>query len=600
MSNMSQYATTLEFNKDPMAEQPSYIKQSMKQHQLMTLAKCLDIEKGVKLNNNWELASVDKNLNCDVSNYDVDITINTTFGAICDPVGSGKTLTVLSLIGKPCIKSELNKNTTNTLSKNGMVNITSVFSEKDNYVIDNKFKNLSAIVVQHNLVSQWSKAMDNYTALDYIIFKKNTDLEKELENKPLAKILLVSSTAHRTLYENYYHINFVRIFYDEADSIKLPNCKKLSSKFYWFVTASYKSLYGSMWDKDRISCNGFIKQTFDKTDYRILKHLVIRNDEKFIHNSFNLKDYKTINIKCLRFQVLNILENVVSDRIQQMICAGDIEGAISTFNLDSTTEDNIISVVCKDLFNKLSNKKAKLDYARAKTYSTPEAKKESIEKIEHDIKKIEDSIKSIQEKINESDLDPITYMEIENPVITKCCKTSFDFESITMYILSKPNVLCPICRTPINKKSLVIISNNSLEEQEEEKEEWCYEKNRKIENIKYIIQNICQEDARILIFSEFDHTSSILLKELNDYTIKQLKGQMSVVDSTINWFKDDKKEKKILFLNAQYAGAGINLENTTDVFIYHNMASDLTGQTIGRAQRPGRTSVLNVYEFDES
>ncbi len=598
MSDISEYATTLEFNKDHLAEQPSYIKQVMKPHQLMTLYKCLDIEKGLKVNDNWELVYINEHNSCNSTEYNVSSTINTKFGAICDPVGSGKTLTVLSLIGQNNLSLETD-NTTSTLAGSGMVNIVSVFSEKDNFIIESKFKNLSAIVVQHNLVQQWKDAMDKYTSLKYIVFKKNTDLEDELDKNPLAKIILVVNTAHRMLYQDYGFIQFDRIFYDEADSIKLPNCKRIKSRFYWFVTASYKSLYGSSWDKDRISCNGFIKHTFDKTDYRIKKHLIIRNDEKFIHNSFNLQDYKTITVKCLRFQFLNILENVVSDRIQQMICAGDIEGAINTFNLDSSTEDNIISVVCKDLFNKLSNKKAKLDYAHAKTYSTPEAKKESIEKIEYDIQKIEDSIKSIQQKINESDLDPITYMEIENPVITKCCKTSFDFESITMYILSKANVLCPICRTPITKQSLIIISNDKAEK-EEKKEEWCFENNRKIENIKYIIQNTCQEDARILIFSEFDETSNILLKELNGYTIKQLKGQMSAVTNTINWFKDNKKEKKILFLNAQYAGAGINLENTTDVFIYHRMASDLTGQTIGRAQRPGRTSVLNVYEFDEN
>lgn len=598
MSDISEYATTLEFNKDPSAKQPSYIKQIMKPHQLMTLYKCLNIEKGVKINNNWELASVEKYNSYNYKEYNVVSTLKSIFGAICDPVGSGKTLTVLSLIGQDCLSLEQD-NTTNTLAESGMVNIMSVFSEKDDYVNESKFKNLSAIVVQHNLVQQWQDTIDKYTSLKYIIFKKNTDLEKEIDKNPLARIVLVANTSYRMLYQEYGFIQFDRIFYDEADSIKLPNCKKLKSKFYWFVTASYKSLYGCMYDNDRISCNGFIKHTFEKTDYRIKKHLIIRNDEKFIHNSFNLQDYKTITIKCLRFQFLNILENVVSDRIQQMICAGDIEGAINTFNLDSTSEDNIISVVCKDLFNKLSNKKAKLDYARAKTYSTSEAKKESIERIEFDIKRIEDSIESIQQKINESDLDPITYMEIENPVITKCCKTSFDFESITMYILSKPNVMCPICRTPITKQSLIIISNVNKED-EEEKEEWLFENNRKIENIKYIIKNICQEDARILIFSEFDETSNILLKELSEYTIKQLKGQMSVITNTINWFKDNKKEKKILFLNAQYAGAGINLENTTDVFIYHNMASDLTGQTIGRAQRPGRTSVLNVYEFDES
>ena len=41
-----------------------------------------------------------------------------------------------------------------------------------------------------------------------------------------------------------------------------------------------------------------------------------------------------------------------------------------------------------------------------------------------------------------------------------------------------------------------------------------------------------------------------------------------------------------LLLNSRFCGNGINLENTTDVFIYHKMNDNMTNQIIGRAQRP--------------
>ena len=41
-----------------------------------------------------------------------------------------------------------------------------------------------------------------------------------------------------------------------------------------------------------------------------------------------------------------------------------------------------------------------------------------------------------------------------------------------------------------------------------------------------------------------------------------------------------------LLLNSTNAGAGLNLENTTDPVLYHNMSSEVSIQVVGRAQRP--------------
>ena len=60
-----------------------------------------------------------------------------------------------------------------------------------------------------------------------------------------------------------------------------------------------------------------------------------------------------------------------------------------------------------------------------------------------------------------------------------------------------------------------------------------------------------------------------------------------------------KKHKiNILLLNARSHSAGLNLENTTDIIIYHEMTPDMETQIIGRANRLGRTTgPLNVWKF---
>ena len=59
--------------------------------------------------------------------------------------------------------------------------------------------------------------------------------------------------------------------------------------------------------------------------------------------------------------------------------------------------------------------------------------------------------------------------------------------------------------------------------------------------------------------------------------------------------KNDKID--VLLLNANYCANGINLENSSDIVLYHSMNKDRTTQIIGRGQRPGRNDALNVWNL---
>ena len=48
-------------------------------------------------------------------------------------------------------------------------------------------------------------------------------------------------------------------------------------------------------------------------------------------------------------------------------------------------------------------------------------------------------------------------------------------------------------------------------------------------------------------------------------------------------------------LNAKYFGAGMNLQMATDIVIYHRFNRELEEQVIGRAQRLGRKTTLNIF-----
>ena len=48
-------------------------------------------------------------------------------------------------------------------------------------------------------------------------------------------------------------------------------------------------------------------------------------------------------------------------------------------------------------------------------------------------------------------------------------------------------------------------------------------------------------------------------------------------------------------LNAQHYGSGLNLQMATDVIMYHKFNKELEEQVIGRAQRLGRQTSLNIH-----
>ena len=54
---------------------------------------------------------------------------------------------------------------------------------------------------------------------------------------------------------------------------------------------------------------------------------------------------------------------------------------------------------------------------------------------------------------------------------------------------------------------------------------------------------------------------------------------------------------RVLMLNSQHYGAGLNLEFATHVITLHAISTEQYSQVVGRAQRRGRTSALQVLDI---
>jgi len=569
------------------AKQPDKINILLKPHQLKMLNKCLQLEQSKIINN---------------ENNNI---IQTSIGIIGDKVGSGKSYIILGII---CNNYNINDNNFQIIHNNPLFKIYSDIYSKLIY------KNINILVVPHNIFQQWQLYIDNINiSVEYI--KTQNELTNITFN---SELILISSTLYNKFTDiaNYNKYIFSRVIFDEADSIKIPACKEIKSYFYWFVTSSIKNLLypsghyywiNDLFNQIRGICHhGFIKNTFVnlyhldiQNNRKNIKYIFLKNSDELINKSFIIPKPIIHYIMCKNTKILNILNNIISDKIQKMINAGDILSAIKEIDIQKTNETNLIKLVAIDLYNELDNKKIDLESIIKKNYKDLNKKEQDINSINIDINILEDKIKNIKNRLNDNNIDPITYEEIQNKIIVNCCKQLFDFESISKYISSTNNPKCPICRTIISKDNLILIDNDESNINIHNNESSSNNDLDKQDQLDLIFSNNIKTNARIIIFSEFSNTYENIFNIMSKHNIifKELKGNNNVINYILNWYKDDDNVKKVLFLNARYYGSGLNLENTSDLIIYHKMDSELEMQIIGRAQRCGRTNILNIWKL---
>ena len=589
----------------PKIDQPDKINIRLKDHQKSLVYKCRELED-----------SFDKKMNIDGNE------MVTKFGIIGDIVGSGKTLSILSLIAnKPIIETHINR-----VISTPLVSVT--YNTQKSTV-----EKQNLIVVPHNIFKQWEHSIKTFTDLKYIGINnlkssKHFDEEKEKPGFNDYDIILISSTRYNTFSCNNSKV-YSRVIFDEADSIKIPSCNNIESSFLWFVTSTYNTLcnpYGiryyineetglssSFYDWvngftssryiDGIKNTGFIRNTMNSLNIsnllkNIKPYIILRNSDEYIKQAFALPDYITHILKSKNPLSLSVLNSFASKEIMDHINGGDIQGAIEKLNCQKVSEKDLIKGVTNDFEEKLHNKKIELEMKSKMTYSSENAKVESLKKIQEKIIELECKIRGIKDKINDNNLCSICYDDIENLAVTMCCNTKFCIECISKWLHS--NKKCPFCRADINNDNICVVTDSVNESEAGSKDEMP----TKIEHLKNIIDNNHNNPTfKLLIFADYDNSFNKIMEYLNSINLKYSKimGSASTIEKTLNRYKntdiDDPEKIDVLMLNADYCASGINLENTTDIVIYHSMSEQKTKQIIGRGQRPGRVNALNVWKL---
>lgn len=561
---------TLDEN-SPMGKQPDSIKIKLKDNQLTILDYCNTLEK----NANMQLQ------------FDKNVSFNTNVVIIGEKVGGGKSATCLSVI-----------------ANNPIINLSEKIQTVGQYItIYNKtsqdFLPINIIVVPHTIFRQWKEYIDKFidlNKLSVLCISSPDHIPKDIKKIAKYQLILVSNTKYNLLASEIsngvksYRIS--RLFIDEADSINIPNFRQIDACKYYFITASIDTLRNA-----KVKNNGMLKDILNNIrgcPDNIFRLIVAKNKDDFVEKSFSLPDPIICIITCKSPNSLNILYGIVSNDVIEMINAGDIQSIIEKYKVPMFNEGNVVTLICKNYINDLENKKIDLEAARRKSYYSEDYKRQAIGKLQEDIKELENKISGIESRVKDTSC-PICLDEFKNKTLTSCCQNVFCFECISLILTQKNQ--CPMCRKQLKSiKDLIVIGEGKENKVSVQKEDELKDKPAAFE---VYIQKLAASnpDFRLLVFSEYENTFSALPTILDKHNVNhsRLMGSSAHIDNVVKDFKAG--HIKCLLLNARYFGSGLNMEFASNILIYHRMNPDLKKQVIGRAQRPGRTSPLEITEL---
>ena len=605
--------------------QPEHIETKLKEHQLAMIYEMRNLETPTRKNLQTGQNSNGQNSNGQNSNgqnESFNYSFETKFGCLCDKVGSGKSLTILGLIAS---KSKLSPSRSVNSNFSGLVSI---------YQQNNETLPFNVLVVPHGILNQWVSYIVNDTYLKYKIVKNKKTMEQCIDDiniyydNPETKynlvdcdLYLVSSSYYNKFAPIFQRGTISRLIVDEVDSINIKAAVKIDAEFTWFISSSKRILENPMgepryepytytgWNGqsytiqrrflvNKVPHTGYFRNILSSLyESPITNRIYLKSNDEFVEKSFLLPEYKTIIIKCKNTNNHNVLNGIIDPETMNMINAGDVKGAMENMGCKVKSQENLITFVTKKLEIQLEDKQKELEYKSQISYSTEQVKIQAIEKIQQQIQELGRKIECIKKRITENNHCPICADDITNKVIVSCCNNPFCFECISLSLNHKSS--CPMCRQTIGPKDIIAI-NDSMDIEIADENQDLDENRDKFENFKkYYNKLLKQGNKKLLVFSKYEASFYEIKEYLTSVNSKfsELKGATGRITNIVNKYKSTNDGIDVLLLNAQYFGSGLNLENTTDIFLYHNMGGPMTNQVIGRAQRPGRTCPLNITRF---
>jgi len=616
---------------------PEWIKTPLLPHQQAALAAAYSLEKAKTQGMNVE----------PIPGEPDGGTFFTSHGILGDHVGSGKSLTALSLVKMPHPPAQYTEFSlrNGSLGNGRDVGLLRQRSQLRLHATGRTLREVSTslFIIPHALVSQWETYVSRDTTLRAKFIKKRSDATADdfIDTLETYDIIFVSATMYNLWRATHpiHTLMWRRIFIDEADSISLSTLHdELHGLFYWFISASWMNLlfstgayfnlvthfsplpstpapiiekvYRLLAGTPYLSIPGVRHVNIVRrmagcgsaSGYNIngatfhSARLIIQSDEEFIKASFTPPVIRHTNVLCATPANIRVLDSMISPDMMERLNAGDLRSALDMIGMRAQSEEEISNAVTASLEHDLEQARHTHEYKKGLDYSSDAAKQKALEACEQKIASLESRIQTIKDRVKSSASSncPICYCEVQNTAVTPCCQQIFCFLCLCESL--KRASSCPLCRERIRDiKSIKVVRNSEEDEDDNEKNKIVDKPPNKKEAFLRFLNT--RKDAKILMFSNYDASFGLMEQEMREagLTFATLSGTQTRINKLLRDFKDGKYN--VLFLNAKNMGAGLNIECASHVVLYHKMSAELEDQIVGRAVRIGRTSDLEVVHL---
>lgn len=480
--------------------------------------------------------------------------LNTKLGSLSDEPGYGKTMSVLGLIAK-------------TLAEPEELNYYSEDVKHYKYVSTVRVEicdqvKCSLILVNISLMSQWIVEL-NKTLLNFkAVYSKG-----EIENIQVQDydVILVAHNIYNIFSQVYRKKSWKRFVIDEPASLKICSMESTNSKFYWLITATPEELYL----KRR---TGFMADLLPE-EIGIFRDLIVRNDEDFVRGSYKMP-FTTHKYYTCGGNLAELFEGIAPQNFLELLEAGDVCGAFTVLGQDEVQDDDTIVNVYRS-----KKMKKMLNLGRGVITNI---------KIIEKIQTIEEVLKTLDMRLNNYLSKNCIICDHEhnpqNTSILSCCQNIFCGMCVNIR-----DDCCPLCRnTDFNFIKL------NLQPTDELKEDPVQFKHKNL-----ILSDILDQNpsGKFLVFSNHNESFVVIKKILEHKKMSylELRGTKEKRDNTIDMYKTG--SINVLLLNTIHSGAGLNLQETTDIVLYHKIHQYQETQVIGRANRIGRILPLTVHHL---
>jgi SNF2 family DNA or RNA helicase len=545
-----------EFDNIPLVKQPKNLTKILFKHQLSSIyqMETLEREKMVQCSDGFK---------------------QTRLGINADTTGYGKTLSMIGLISRDKMEWDLDIPFTKEI----------ITTESGGLILNHKFERYdkiptTLILVPTSIVSQWEEEF-LHTNLKVKVIESRKDVENVIAEN--YDVIIVTVSMFNNLALSYSRYAWKRFIFDEPGHVRVASMKEINAGFYWLVTATPEDI-----KLRHLNCsNSFMKKIIGDELCKIedqFSHMIIKNELAFVHASFNV--YKTHHHYHKCFQpILKAVVGMINNTIHTMIAAGNIEGAVVALGGKKT--ENIVELVKRDILESLTKIEANIAIYRD---IKKDDKKLEVAIVEADLLKKQLTQLESRFETMLKDICPICTDNLKSPIMEPSCQNLFCGECLLTWLQQKKN--CPLCRANVNNSELVCVENRKFSSKKDTNKEKKYTQLEKVINI--LTSN---SKGKFIIFSAYDVTFKPICKMLKEenITFSVVIGNRKTREKSIENFKTG--DARVIFLNSNFNGAGINLQEATDIILYHEMPLNVQNQIIGRANRIGRTEALNVHHL---